>query len=276
MALTTVQRGWLEGPDHEFIETRLNFADGRYRGFRQPHHLTPLNSPGPYDPTKLGGEPEHGPPSMRIYNARLLDPPATLETHGFELVRAPVPPGCDLHEPDQAKDGHFYDYAKEVVAQATGCVSTTKPGRHEYRNGYGHVRPGDKYAIKPTPNGSSGTYGMGIHSDMSNTAEMHWKPAEDEDRVERHWMMVKVWRSADLDNNVETTPLAVCDVRTVHADDMIDNDGNDTGDIRMYKKCVAMGVAYSPEQRCETCTISILHTQSLARVPPQSRLSRAA
>ena len=72
-------------------------------------------------------------------------------------MRAPVPPGCDLHEPDQAKDGHFYDYAKEVVAQATGCVSTTKPGRHEYRNGYGHVKPGDKYAIKPTPNGSSGT-----------------------------------------------------------------------------------------------------------------------
>ena len=67
-------------------------------------------------------------------------------------MRAPVPPGCDLHEPDQAKDGHFYDYAKEVVAQATGCISTTKPGRHEYRNGYGHVK-GYSGGWPPWPSG---------------------------------------------------------------------------------------------------------------------------
>ena len=38
-------------------------------------------------------------------------------------------------------------------------------------------------------------------------------------------------------------------LRTVAPEDMIDNDGQNTGDIRMYKTTVAMGVAYSPQQR---------------------------
>ena len=38
-------------------------------------------------------------------------------------------------------------------------------------------------------------------------------------------MVVKVWRSVDMLNNVEVTPLAVCDMRTVAPEDMIDNDG---------------------------------------------------
>jgi hypothetical protein len=226
------------------IETRLGFADGRYRGFRAPHELTPLNSPGPYDPSAVKGEYEGGPSKIPIFNARLLDPPATLATHGFQLVTAPVPESqrsadgsCAWHEADAGPSG-WYEYAGQVVQQATGCAAVRLPRTHEYRNGHGHLKAGDKYSIKPTPNGSSGTYGMGIHSDMSNTAELGWKPREgSSSEAERHWMMVKVWRSTDMLNDVEVTPLAVCDINTVHPNDMIDNDGQNTGDINMYRTC---------------------------------------
>ena len=51
---------------------------------------------------------------------------------------------------------------------------------------------------------------------------------------ERHWAAIKVWRSTDMLDDVQTTPLAVCDIRTVAPEDMIDNDGQNTGDIKMY------------------------------------------
>ena len=131
-------------------------------------------------------------------------------------------------------------YAADVVQQATACASVRLPRSHEYRNGHGHLEAGDKYSIKPTPNGSSGTYGMGIHSDMSNTAELGWKPRLTKSGstvCERHWMAVKVWRSTDMFNDVEMTPLALSDINTVDPLDMIDNDGQNTGDITMYRTC---------------------------------------
>lgn len=227
-------------PPH--IRSTLNFSDPRFRGFRQPHQLTPP----PFNHKNVPGEPGGGSTSVVIHNGRLLDPPATLETHGFQLVNAPVPVGLDLLHPDAGKLG-FYEYVREVVQRATRCSSTATPRRHEYRNGHGHVKPGHRMAIKPTPNGSSGTYGMGIHSDMSNTVEMGWRPREG--RQERHFMVVKLWRSADMKNNIETTPLALCDMSSVAPEDMIDNDGQDSGDIRMYRKVVAMGVCHNPSQR---------------------------
>ena len=101
------------------IETSLGFADGRFRGYRQPHPLTPLNSPGPYDPSKLTGEYEGGPSKLSVYNARLLDPPATLETHGFQLVTAPVP------ESQKSADGS--SAWREADAGPNGWCKCSRP-----------------------------------------------------------------------------------------------------------------------------------------------------
>ena len=42
---------------------------------------------------------------------------------------------------------------------------------------------------------------------MADTTEQSWEPKAG--REERHYMIVKVWRSTDMQNNVEVTPLAV-------------------------------------------------------------------
>jgi len=225
-----------------YIDTTLNFQDPRYRGFRQPHPLSKYKAP----PPKPGEATGQGQP-VRIYNARLLDPPATLATHGFQCARCPLPKGLDLRDPDTGRKG-FYKYVQSVVKEASpGCLTVVQPSEHEYRTGHSHLPPEHRHGLKPTPNGSSGFYGASIHSDLSSSYEMDWKPKEG--RKEHHLQIVKIWRSTDMENNVECMPLVFADMRTVRPEDIIYYDGQNTMNLKMNTKYVAMGIAFHPDQR---------------------------
>ena len=127
----------------EYVETMLNFASPDLRGFRAPGGYTQqhgrLQSGKPMRP---------GQQKVKVWNARLLDPAPTLQTHGFQLIAHDAIP-WDLRDM-RAVRSEFYPWCRELIRQATGC-DEVRGGSNEYRR-----TPG-----LPTPNGSGGGYASG-------------------------------------------------------------------------------------------------------------------
>ena len=210
----------------------MHFANALHRGFRVPNQYSVA------EPEVLGTVSQSH--QVVVRNARLLDPAPTLETHGFQLVYAPC--DLDLLDNDVVKS-EYYEHCRGVVKQTTGCFDV-RGGGHEYRNGFGGEK-GER-GVKPTPNGSGGAYGMGIHSDMCAAVEDAFSRIVPD---ERHFESLNLWRSVKKDEKVYVAPLAVCDMQSVDPEDIVFGDGTATGDIRQYYKVVDQRVIYSDRQR---------------------------
>lgn len=214
------------------FESSMHFANALHRGFRVPNQYSAK------DPAvlKTTGQTHR----VTVRNARLLDPAPTLESHGFQLVHAP----CDLDLMDtDVVTGAYYGHCREVVQEITGCYEV-RGGGHEYRNGFGG-QSGER-GVKPTPNGSGGGYGMGIHSDMCAAVEDAFARIVPD---ERHFQSLNIWRSVKPGELVFTAPLGVCDMRSVNPGDIVFGDGTATGNIKQYYKVVDQRVIFSPSQR---------------------------
>lgn len=210
----------------------MHFANSLHRGFRVPNQYSAKDP----EILKTTGQTHR----VTVHNARLLDPAPTLQSHGFQLVEAP----CELNLMDtEVVTSGYYEHCREVVQQVTGCYEV-RGGGHEYRNGFGG-QSGDR-GIKPTPNGSGGGYGMGIHSDMSAAVEDAFARIVPD---ERHFQSLNIWRSVKPNELVYTAPLAVCDMRSVDPEDIVFGDGTATGNIKQYYKVVDQRVVHSPTQR---------------------------
>lgn len=216
----------------ESFETVMHFAHSMHRGFRAPNKYTVK------DPESLKNIGSSSKTIVR--NARLLDPEPTLATHGFQLVNSPC--NLDLMDNEVVKT-EFYEYCRELVKEVTGCFEV-RGGGHEYRNGYGS-ESGER-GIKPTPNGSGGGYGMGIHSDMCAAVEDRFSKIIYDDR---HFQSFNIWRSVKKGELIFNAPLAVCDMNSVDPKDIIFGDGTSTGNIEQYYKVVDQRVVFSPDQR---------------------------
>ena len=214
------------------FEANMHFANALHRGYRVPNQYSTKDP----EVLKTTGQTNR----VIVRNARLLHPAPTIETHGFQLVHAPC--NLDLLDNDVVKND-YYDHCRSVVKKVTGCFDV-RGGGHEYRNGFGG-QSGDR-GVKPTPNGSGGAYGMGIHSDMSAAVENAFSRIVPDDR---HFQSLNIWRSVKKGELVKTAPLAVCDMTSVDPDDIVFGDGTATGDIRQYYKVVDQRVIFSPQQR---------------------------
>ena len=82
-----------------FVDAKGNFANDRYRGVRMP---PPEWVP---DPEERGSMYQQRP--IRVYNARLLEPPPTLDDNGFTLVDAETAV-TDLHDQDAVTTGFIF------------------------------------------------------------------------------------------------------------------------------------------------------------------------
>ena len=213
------------------FETTMHFAHPRHRGYRAPNQYS---AKSPEDLKSISASSK-----VVVHNARLLNPAPTLQTHGFQLVHAP----CELDLMDnEVVKNEYYDHCRKVVSGITGCYEV-RGGFHEYRNGFG----GEKgtRGVKPTPNGSGGAYGMGIHADMCAVVEDRFaKVIYDQ----RHFESLNIWRSTKKGELVHTAPLALCDMTSVDPADIVFGDGQSTGDIRQYYKVVDQRVIFSPQQ----------------------------
>ena len=213
------------------IATAANFAHARHRGHRVPNQYSAKH---PDDLKTLGARHD-----VVVRNARLLDPAPTLSSHGFQLVLAPT--SLDLLDTDVVR-GAFYEECREMLRRVTECAEV-RGGAHEYRNGFGG-QSGPR-GVKPTPNGSGGAYAQGIHADMSPAVEDRFARLVSD---ERHFESINIWRSA-IPQTVLTMPLAVCDMRSVTAEDIVFGDGQNTGDIRQYTKVVDQRLIHGEHQR---------------------------
>ena len=213
------------------IETTANFAHSRHRGFRVPNHYSAKH---PDDLKTLGIR-----ENIVVHNARLLDPPPTLDSHGFQLVVAPTELG--LLDTDVVQS-EFYAECRDLLKRVTGC-DEVRGGGHEYRNGFGGMK--GPRGVKPTPNGSGGAYAQGIHADMSPAVEDRFHRIVPD---ARHFESINIWRSA-IPETVRLMPLAVCDMRSVRPDDIVFGDGQNTGNIKQYTKVVDQRLIHGPHQR---------------------------
>ena len=176
---------------------------------------------------------------ITVHNARLLDPPPSLESHGFQLAIAPTT--LDLLDTDVVRE-KFYQECRRLLARVAGCEEV-RGGGHEYRNGFGGVA-GPRGA-KPTPNGSGGAYAQGIHADMCAAVEQRLAVVVPD---ERHFQSVNIWRSANAET-IEMMPLAVCAMPSVRPDDIVFGDGQNTGNIKQYTKVVDQRLIHGAHQR---------------------------
>ncbi len=214
------------------IRTSANFAHSRHRGYRVPNHYSAINK----EDLKTLGKLEE----IEVHNARLLDPAPTVDTHGFQIVNRPT--SVDLLDNEAVKTV-FYKECRELIRDVRGCFDV-RGGMHEYRNGFGGQK--GPRGVKPTPNGSGGAYGMGIHSDMCAAIERHF------DRVvpdQRHFESLNIWRSTDPNQPVQMMPLAVCDMCSIEPEDIVFGDGMSTANIRQYMKVVDQRLIHTPRQR---------------------------
>ena len=214
-----------------FVDATGSFANDRYRGVRMP--------PPEWVPDADERSSMYQRRPIRVYNARLLDPPPSLDRNGFTLADAETAV-ADLHDQDAVRS-RFYGECSRLVRRLTGCTGT-RVVQHQYRNGYGGLPAGHPRGHRPTANGSQGSYG-GTHADISPYAENRW----DEFVEGRHCAMFNVWRSTDLERDIEVMPLAICDMQTVALDDMVAADAWAQTDPP--RKLVSYRLAYNPAQR---------------------------
>lgn len=189
----------------EFVEATGHFANSKYSDVRMPDHQEVD------DPKELSELYSNRP--IRVYNARLLNPPATIGVQGFQLIKQDTKVRDFLNLDVATTD--FYAECADVVKELTGCHDTYVT-QHQYRNGYRHLPEGHPHRMKPTPTGSPGAYG-GTHSDISPYAENRWDDIVDG----RHCTMFNLWRSIDLENDIQVMPLAVLDMQSLNFKDMI-------------------------------------------------------
>ena len=156
----TPKAGPMDG--EAYVETALNFASPDLRGFRAPGGYTQAHG-------KLasGEAMRPGGTTIKLWNARLLDPAPTLQSHGFQLITHEEIP-WDLQDMDTVR-GEFYSWCRDTIQRATNCQEV-RGGSNEFRR-----PPG-----LPTPNGSGGGYASGIHSDMSPGIELSWVSGQDD------------------------------------------------------------------------------------------------
>ena len=218
--------------DPAYVDAQGHFANGKYRQVRMPDHQEVT------DP-KERAELYHN-QAIRVYNARLLSPPPTVDVQGFQLVHQQTSVD-DLVDMTKATTA-FYAECSEIVKEITGCADTYVT-QHQYRNGYGNLPEGHPKRMRPTPNGSPGGYG-GTHSDISPMAENRWDDIVDG----RHCAMFNLWRSTDLENDIQVMPLAVLDMNSLEFDDMVAADAWG-GASNKQQHLVSYRLAYNPKQR---------------------------
>ena len=177
--------------DTPFVISDSVFVSPRHRSAR-------LNAEDAFDPD--GSRDAICRREMRIHDARSLKRAPSIEREGFQLVDAPV----DLDFRNHSRvTGQFLRHCENLVEAATGCLSA-KAVQHGFRTG------------RATGPAGRGLYGVGAHADFSPMIEDFVEVPEG-----HHFALFNIWRGTSPDRPIESGPLALCDLATVSADDIV-------------------------------------------------------
>lgn len=145
-----------------------------------------------------------------IHNARLLASPARLDVQGFEKVEQ-ASAVLNLEDEEQVRQ-RYYVEADELIRRCTGAIKTVifdhtiridEPGREA-----SGLREPVRY----------------VHNDQTERAAIQrirdQLPTEEaEQRLLKRFAIINLWRP--IGAPIYATPLAMCDARTITADDFI-------------------------------------------------------
>jgi hypothetical protein len=154
---------------------------------------------------------------VRIADARAMALPPSIDVEGFELWDAPTSV-TDFSDED-AIQRRYYPEAVELAKQVTGADHVVIFDHATRRREAG--RP----ALTFGRNGSRGALGAvgRVHVDYSETSGQRRLEVIDADRATtrhpRRFAIVNIWRS--IGGKVVDTPLALCDGRSVAAQDLV-------------------------------------------------------
>lgn len=179
-----------------FLDAPFVISDGFF--VSPKYRFTRLNSREAFDPD--GSRDAICRRKIRIHDARSLKRAPSIECEGFQLVEAPV--DLDFGNRSQVT-GRYFRHCEELVEAATGCVAA-KVVQHGFRVG------------RVTGPARQGLYGAVVHADFSPTIEDFVDVPEG-----RHFALFNVWRGTNSDHLIESGPLALCDLATVSADDIV-------------------------------------------------------
>lgn len=220
----------MAAPTALYGEAKVNFAADMYRG---------KTVPAPHTLTGDGLVPGVEPKRVQLYDGRKL--PRGLVHTGYDLVEHGSAVS-DFYD-DAEVEGVYYDEVRKLVAEATGCQQVIVL-EHQRRNGQ---PPKAGWA-----RGKGGIYGGGVHCDLSPATHRYvghpgypGGPGKDLTPVRaaiagKHYAVFNVWRSTA--GEVESWPLALCDMSTVAASDMVYSRG--PGIVPTFYR-----LAHSPQQR---------------------------
>lgn len=155
---------------------------------------------------------------IRVSDGRRVAETPRLDAHGFTLVRHRSLI-ADFHDPGQVPT--LFEESRELVRRLTGCVAC-RVLNWQYRNSPPDAWTGDPKSLRAPMVRHEPLF----HTDVTPYAELPLDEAADD----RHFRIYTLWRNCDRRHPVRTMPLAVCDLRSVMAEDVVLADSLDRTD----------------------------------------------
>jgi hypothetical protein len=149
-----------------------------------------------------------------IRNARAVAGELSLDKQGFELTRQETA-ARDFYDREEVERVYYPEVA-QLLKEATGAEKVVIFD-HQVRN-LELARRGEKNARE---------YGKAVHNDYTaksgpRRVRDHLPPAEADERLKHRFEEINVWRP--IHGPVESTPLALCDARSIEAKDFVPSD----------------------------------------------------
>jgi hypothetical protein len=153
------------------------------------------------------------PTQVNIHNARLLDEPAILDRQGFEKVEH-TSAVADLEDEAQVRE-HYYPETEALLKQQTGAVKVVI---------FDHTLRVDEQGREDRGLREPVRY---VHNDQTERSAIrrvrdHLPSDEAEQRLLKRFAIINVWRP--IGAPVLSTPLAVCDARSMADSDLLASD----------------------------------------------------
>jgi len=209
-----------------------------------------INYVGPMDERPKFHAQDHGrdnlrydPHAMKIYNARALRDPPSLDREGLTIAHHQTAVR-DFRDPDDVRK-HYLPEIKELIRDLTGADEVVVLGggglvRYTersplYRTGM-NTQPARFPHVDFTPNTSPG-----LVDNVFGAPGVHREPGQ-------RLVGYNIWRV--LSEPPQDVPLAVCDARSVAPQDLVPADGvYDDGDPSKWWELEAYLVRYNPAHR---------------------------
>jgi hypothetical protein len=149
-----------------------------------------------------------------IRNAREVVGELSLDEQGFQLTHQETSVH-DFYDQDEVKRV-YYPEVEQVLKGVTGAEKVVVFD-HQVRN-LVLAQRGEKNARE---------YGKAVHNDYTaksgpRRVRDHLPPAEAEERLKYHFAEINVWRP--IRGPIESTPLALCDARSIEPKDFVPSD----------------------------------------------------